>query len=184
MFGDYVSIYNFAQSVADGATVPLYYEARKPELQLSDAETLGDELDELLDAAMLDDEQEQKLQREFARQYHLITRDDRLEQIAADLARHFAAVLEQRQRRDAADRQTRGQVFRGFRVHLQQAHVRLEPARGLRIGGCHHAAGFIPIKKHNISVRSRRSKGNASRGNITYNFLYNISPFAARWWIT
>jgi type I restriction enzyme R subunit len=91
VFGDYVSIYNFAQSVADGATVPLYYEARKPELQLTDAEALRDELDELLDAAMLDDEQEQKLQREFARQYHLITRDDRLEEIAADLARHFAA---------------------------------------------------------------------------------------------
>ncbi|WP_372622490.1 type I restriction endonuclease subunit R [Falsiroseomonas sp.] len=91
VFGDYVSIYNFAQSVADGATVPLYYEARKPELQLSDAEALRDELDELLDAAMLDEEQEKKLQREFARQYHLITRDDRLDQVAADLVRHFAA---------------------------------------------------------------------------------------------
>ena len=91
VFGDYVSIYNFAQSVADGATVPLYYEARKPELQLADADALRDDLDALLDAAMLDDEQEKKLQREFARQYHLITRDDRLDQIAADLARHFAA---------------------------------------------------------------------------------------------
>lgn len=91
VFGDYVSIYNFAQSVADGATVPLYYEARKPELQLADADTLRDDLDALLDEAMLDDEQEKKLQREFARQYHLITRDDRLDQIAADLARHFAA---------------------------------------------------------------------------------------------
>ncbi len=91
VFGDYVSIYNFAQSVADGATVPLYYEARKPELQLADSDALRDDLDALLDAAMLDDEQEKKLQREFARQYHLITRDDRLDQIAADLARHFAA---------------------------------------------------------------------------------------------
>ena len=34
---------NFAQSVADGATVPLYYEARKPELQLADADTLRDD---------------------------------------------------------------------------------------------------------------------------------------------
>lgn len=33
-FGDYVSIYNFKQSVDDGATVPLYYENRIPELQL------------------------------------------------------------------------------------------------------------------------------------------------------
>ena len=91
VFGDYVSIYNFAQSVADGATVPLYYESRKPELQLSDADALRDDLDALLDAAMLDEEQEKKLQREFARQYHLIVRPDRLDQIAADLARHFAA---------------------------------------------------------------------------------------------
>ena len=35
MFGDYVSIYDFAQSVDDGATVPLYYENRMPELQLT-----------------------------------------------------------------------------------------------------------------------------------------------------
>jgi hypothetical protein len=32
VFGDYVSIYDFAQSVADGATAPLYYESRLPEL--------------------------------------------------------------------------------------------------------------------------------------------------------
>ena len=90
VFGDYVSIYNFAQSIADGATVPLYYEARKPELQLAAGE-LKDELDELLDEAALDEEQEKRLQREFARQYHLITREDRLDQIAKDLVRHFAA---------------------------------------------------------------------------------------------
>ena len=35
VFGDYVSIYNFKQSVDDGATVPLYYENRIPELQLT-----------------------------------------------------------------------------------------------------------------------------------------------------
>ena len=35
VFGDYVSIYNFAQSVDDNATVPLYYENRIPELQLT-----------------------------------------------------------------------------------------------------------------------------------------------------
>jgi type I restriction enzyme R subunit len=90
VFGDYVSIYNFAQSIADGATVPLYYEARKPELQLAAGE-LKDELDELLDEAALDDEQEKQLQREFARQYHLITREDRLDQVAKDLVQHFAA---------------------------------------------------------------------------------------------
>ncbi len=34
VFGDYVSTYNFKQSVIDNATVPLYYENRIPELQL------------------------------------------------------------------------------------------------------------------------------------------------------
>jgi type I restriction enzyme R subunit len=28
VFGDYVSVYDFAQSIVDGATVPLYYESR------------------------------------------------------------------------------------------------------------------------------------------------------------
>ena len=90
VFGDYVSIYNFAQSIADGATVPLYYEARKPELQLA-ADELKDELDALLDEAALDEEQEKKLQQTFGKQYHLITRNDRLDEIATDLVRHFSA---------------------------------------------------------------------------------------------
>ncbi|WP_441254307.1 type I restriction endonuclease subunit R [Bradyrhizobium sp. 613_E4_N2_2] len=90
VFGDYVSIYNFAQSIADGATVPLYYEARKPELQLA-ADELKDELDALLDEAALDEEQEKKLQQTFGKQYHLITRNDRLDEVATDLVRHFSA---------------------------------------------------------------------------------------------
>jgi type I restriction enzyme R subunit len=70
--------------------VPLYYEARKPELRL-DAAELKDELEELLDEAALDEEQEKKLQRQFGQQYQLITREDRLDQIAQDLVRHFSA---------------------------------------------------------------------------------------------
>ena len=34
VFGDYVSVYDFQQSVDDGATVPLYYENRIPEVEL------------------------------------------------------------------------------------------------------------------------------------------------------
>jgi type I restriction enzyme, R subunit len=90
VFGDYVSIYDFGQSIKDGITVPLYYEARKPELQLA-AEDLRDELDAMLDEAALDEEQEKKLQQTFGKQYHLITRNDRLDEIATDLVRHFSA---------------------------------------------------------------------------------------------
>ena len=73
VFGDYISIYDFRQSVEDGATVPLYYENRIPELQLTN-EDLNEDMADLLDAAALDEEQEKKVEREFARQYHLITR--------------------------------------------------------------------------------------------------------------
>ena len=34
-FGDYVSIYNFNQSIEDGATLPIFYENRLPEVQSS-----------------------------------------------------------------------------------------------------------------------------------------------------
>ncbi|WP_033535246.1 type I restriction endonuclease subunit R [Bordetella trematum] len=88
VFGDYVSVYDFARSIEDGATVPLYYENRTPELQITN-HNLNQDIEKLLEAAELDEEQEKKLEREFAREYHLITRDDRLETVAADLVKHF-----------------------------------------------------------------------------------------------
>ncbi|MGH3089546.1 MAG: type I restriction endonuclease subunit R [Rubrobacteraceae bacterium] len=88
VFGDYVSVYDFRQSVEDGATVPLYYENRIPELQLTNA-AFNEELEGLIEAAELDEAQEKRLEREFGREYHLITRDDRLERVAEDIVSHF-----------------------------------------------------------------------------------------------
>ena len=89
VFGDYVSVYDFRQSVADQATVPLFYENRIPELQLLNEEHFNEEVERIIEAAELDEEQEKKLEREFVREYHLITRDERLETIAADIVQHF-----------------------------------------------------------------------------------------------
>ena len=88
VFGDYVSIYDFQQSVEDGATVPLFYENRTPELHL-DNPNLNDDIYNLIEDAELSEEGEKKLERELGRQYHLITRDERLETIAKDLVQHF-----------------------------------------------------------------------------------------------
>lgn len=87
-FGDYVSVYNFKQSIDDNATVPLYYENRIPEVQLKESE-MKEGIEQILEEAMLSPEQEEKLQREFSREYHIITRDDRLEKIAEDIVKHF-----------------------------------------------------------------------------------------------
>src|SRR5690606_12050565 len=81
VFGEYVSIYNFQQSVEDGATVPLYYENRTPELQLINPE-LNEDIYDVIEAAELDPEQEAKLERELSKQYHILTREDRLETVA------------------------------------------------------------------------------------------------------
>jgi len=88
VFGDYVSIYDFQQSIEDGATVPLFYENRTPELQLVNPD-LNEDIYRLIEEAELDAEQEARLEKVLGRQYHLITRDDRLETVARDIVRHF-----------------------------------------------------------------------------------------------
>jgi type I restriction enzyme, R subunit len=88
VFGDYVSIYNFKQSVEDGATVKLYYENRIPELQIVN-ENLEDDIKQIVEEADLTDEQEERFEKKYVKTYELITRDDRLEKIAEDVVKHF-----------------------------------------------------------------------------------------------
>ena len=88
VFGDYISIYNFSDAVDDGATLPLYYENRVPEVSLSNAD-IGANIAEILDEADLTVEQEERLEKEFSKAYHIITRDDRLETVAKDLVEHY-----------------------------------------------------------------------------------------------
>ena len=87
-FGDYVSIYNFRDAIEDGATVPLFYENRIPELQLVN-EDFEEELTALLEEAELDEEAEGQLARRFGQQYTLLTRPERLRRVAKDLVSHF-----------------------------------------------------------------------------------------------
>ncbi|MBD7957479.1 type I restriction endonuclease subunit R [Microbacterium sp. Sa4CUA7] len=87
-FGDYVSVYNFRDAIEDGATVPLYYENRIPELQLVN-ENFSDELNALLEEAELDEDAEGQLARAFGTQYTLLNRPERLKAIAKDLVAHF-----------------------------------------------------------------------------------------------
>ena len=68
--------------------MPLYYENRVPTVQL-DNEDLNEDLVRILEEADLDEIQEDRIEREFARQYHLITREERLDAVAADIVSHF-----------------------------------------------------------------------------------------------
>ena len=87
-FGDYVSEYNFSQSMDDGATVPLFYQKRVPEMHIQN-DDLSDEFYEILEDENLDDAQQEKLEKRFSKEMEVIKRDDRLEVIADDIVAHF-----------------------------------------------------------------------------------------------
>ncbi len=89
-FGDYVSIYNFGQSIEDKATVPLFYENRVPFLKNVN-ENLEQDLEKVLDFYDLDVESEEKLENEFSTFYHIVTREDRLNVIARDIVQHYVS---------------------------------------------------------------------------------------------
>jgi type I restriction enzyme R subunit len=89
-FGDYVSEYNFQQSMDDGATVPLFYQKRVPEMLIQN-DRLNDEFYELLDEANLDEAQQEKLEQQYATELEVIRRPDRLDTIARDIVAHFPA---------------------------------------------------------------------------------------------
>lgn len=88
VFGDYVSIYNYASSTADGATVPLYFENRIPTLKLANPH-FDEDLTDIVEGADLDPDQERKLARLLGQQYELITREDRLDRVGRDIVSHF-----------------------------------------------------------------------------------------------
>ncbi len=87
-FGDYVSEYNFAESIKDSATVPLYYVNGMKEVQLQN-DYLDTDLAEILENEELNEAEKQRLENHFAREMEIITRNDRLEQIARHIAYHF-----------------------------------------------------------------------------------------------
>jgi type I restriction enzyme R subunit len=87
-FGDYVSEYNFIQSMDDGATVPLFYQKKVPEM-VNQNQELNEEFYELLEEAELDDLQQAKLEKKFATELQVIRRPDRLDAVAEDIVKHF-----------------------------------------------------------------------------------------------
>jgi len=87
-FGDNISEYNFKQSIEDGATVPLFYHKRVPEVLLQN-DDLDDDLADIVSDENLTDAQQMKLEREFAQELSVLKADDRLETIARDIVYHF-----------------------------------------------------------------------------------------------
>lgn len=89
-FGGYISVYDFKRAVEDGATVPLYYENRGDKIADLENPDITDRILDTIEKAELDVDQQEKLEREFAKEIHLLTAQQRLESIAKDFAGHYS----------------------------------------------------------------------------------------------
>jgi type I restriction enzyme, R subunit len=94
VFGDYVSTYDFQRAVEDKATVPLYYDSRGDTLGLATTQ-INDRIAEKLEELDIDDiDISQRLEKELKRDYHIITANKRLNQIAKDFVEHYSTSWE------------------------------------------------------------------------------------------
>jgi len=96
VFGDYVSTYDFQRAVDDGATVPLFFDARGEKLGLAHTE-LNEKIAEVLeklDEYDLDVNQRARLENDLQREYHVIAAQPRLERIADDFVWHYSTAWE------------------------------------------------------------------------------------------
>ena len=86
-FGTLIDSYTIPQSVADGATVPIFYEARLPELSIEGPETL----DRIFDALFSEETEEERalIRRRYANKETVAEAEQRIEMIALDIAEHF-----------------------------------------------------------------------------------------------
>ena len=91
-FGGYISVYDFKRAVEDGATVPLYYENRGEKLGTIKNPEITQEIIDAIARADLDVNQQEKLEREFAKEIHVLTAQPRLEAIAKDFVEHYTNV--------------------------------------------------------------------------------------------
>jgi type I restriction enzyme R subunit len=89
VFGDEIDVYDMAQANEDGATVPIFYESRLVELDISDE--AKKELDEIAEDLIEDEEDEiqANLKRQWAELERIVGAQPRLARIAEDIVNHF-----------------------------------------------------------------------------------------------
>jgi len=94
VFGDYISVYDIQRAVADGATVPIYYESRLAKLALDEAERpkIDPEFEEATEGEEV--ERKEKLKTKWAQLEAVVGASRRLGLVALDIVEHFEKRLE------------------------------------------------------------------------------------------
>jgi len=89
VFGNYISVYDIQRAVADGATVPIYYESRLAKLELKAAERphIDADFEEATEGEEV--ERKEKLKSKWAQLEAVVGSENRIKLIAGDLVEHF-----------------------------------------------------------------------------------------------
>jgi len=89
VFGDYISVYDIQRAVADGATVPIYYESRLAKLALKESEKphIDPAFDEVTEGEEV--ERKEKLKSKWAQLEAVVGAENRVRLIARDLVKHY-----------------------------------------------------------------------------------------------
>jgi type I restriction enzyme, R subunit len=89
VFGDYISVYDIQRAVADGATVPIYYESRLAKIALKESERpkIDPEFEEATEGEEV--ERKEKLKSRWAQLEAVVGAENRIRLIAKDLVEHF-----------------------------------------------------------------------------------------------
>jgi len=93
VFGDYISTYDFQRAVDDRATVPLYYDARGDKLGIA-VNDLNERLAARLEELASEDVEVSRLETALQRDYHILTAEKRLDQLARDFVTHYTTAWE------------------------------------------------------------------------------------------
>jgi type I restriction enzyme, R subunit len=93
VFGDYISVYDIQRAVADGATVPIYYESRLAKLALKASERpkIDPDFEEATEGEEV--ERKEKLKGKWAQLEAIVGSEGRLKLIAQDFVDYFETRL-------------------------------------------------------------------------------------------
>ena len=89
VFGDYISIYDIERSIADKATVPIYYESRLAKLELDETEKplIDPNFEEATEGEEI--ERKEELKTRWAQLEAIVGAEKRLKMVARDIVEHF-----------------------------------------------------------------------------------------------
>jgi type I restriction enzyme R subunit len=90
-FGSYVDVYDHKQAVLDGATVPIYYESRLPELSISGGSTM----DQLFDRIFKEysPKEREKIKQKYATPEAIAISSQRIKMICLDILDHYEKFI-------------------------------------------------------------------------------------------